>query len=79
MKSRESAPSTSKSPGIVLPGDESQKAEIFWLAKVACNNFSLRSTDNLGDLFKAMFPDSNVMSWPNFRLLAKLSFYLVKL
>ena len=42
MNSGESAPSTSKNLRIVLPGDEHQKAEIFWLAKVASNNFSLR-------------------------------------
>ena len=75
MKSGESAPSTSKSLGIVLPGDEGQKAEIFWLAKVASNNFSLRSTDNLGDLFKAMFPDSKIAA--NFHLSCTSSSYMI--
>ena len=75
MKSEESTLSTSKSLGIVLHGDEGQKAEIFWLAKVASNNFSLRSTDNLGDLFKAMFPDSKIAA--NFHLSCTSSSYMI--
>ena len=27
---------------------------------MACNNFSLHSSDHIGDLFQAMFPDSKV-------------------
>ena len=27
---------------------------------MACNNFSLCSSDNIGDLFQAVFPDSKV-------------------
>ena len=51
VKSGESAPSTSKSLEMVLPGDEGQKAEIFWLAKVASNNFSLSAARQIyGDL-----------------------------
>ena len=61
--------------GVVLPGYESQKAEIFWLAKVASNNFSLRSTNNLGDLFKAMFPDSKIAA--NFHLSCTSSSYMI--
>ena len=52
-----------------------KKAEIFWLAKVASNNFSLRSTDNLGDLFKAMFPDSKIAA--NFHLSYTSSSYMI--
>ena len=35
-------------------------AEVIWLAKVAVSNFSLRSTDHIGDTFQSMFPDSKV-------------------
>ena len=35
-------------------------AEIFWLAKVSVSNLSLRSVDNIGDLLRAMFPDSKI-------------------
>ena len=36
------------------------EAEIFWLAKMACSNFSFRSSDTIGHLFQAMFPDSEI-------------------
>ena len=45
----------------IIKYDESRiHAQIYWLAKVALCNFSLRSLDNLGDLFKCMFPGSKI-------------------
>ena len=38
--------------------DAALTAEIYWLAKLASCNFSLRSADHIGDTFKKMFPDS---------------------
>lgn len=35
-------------------------AEIYWLAKMANCNYSLRSVDHIGDAFKKMFPDSKI-------------------
>ena len=45
---------------FVHMGDDSLASEVWWLAKVATGNFSLRSTDHIGDIFKAMFPDSKL-------------------
>ena len=57
-QSGESSACSSQSLGLITPGD-SMNAEIFWLAKVSVSNLSLRSVDNIGDLFRAMFPDIN--------------------
>ena len=59
-QSRESSPSTSKALAITFPGDDSLKAEVLWLLKLAVSNFSFRSTDKIGGLFQAMFPDSKI-------------------
>ena len=40
----------------------SLQAAVIWLAKLASCNFSFRSVDNLGNTFKAMFPDSKIAS-----------------
>ena len=50
----------SKSVGLFTVSDATLEAEIYWLAKVASSNYSLRSTDHIGDLFRAMFPDSKI-------------------
>ena len=55
-----STPSTSKPLAITFPGDDSLKAEVLWLLKLAVSNFSFRSTDNIGGLFQAMCPDSKI-------------------
>ena len=63
---QEQSLSTSKSnsvatlSGFVYYDDASLKAEIYWLAKVACSNYSLCSCDHVGDMFRAMFPDSKI-------------------
>ena len=67
--STQTGPSTSsaaKSLGLIKYGKASGEAEIYWLAKVACGNYSLRSVDHIGDLFRTMFPDSKIVS--NFTL-----------
>ena len=43
---------TSQGLGLIFHRDETLKAEILWLTKTACGNFSLRSTDKIGDLFR---------------------------
>ena len=40
--------------------DASLTAEIYWLAKMASCNFSLRSADHIAHTFKQMFPDSKI-------------------
>ena len=40
--------------------DASLTAQIYWLAKMASCNFTLRSADHVGDTFKKMFPDSTI-------------------
>ena len=43
------------------------KAEILWPLKSVMSHFSYSSAGNIVDVFKAMFPDSNIaqgMSWP---------------
>ena len=66
---------TSKGLGIVIPGDESLKEEILWLAKVASSNFSFRSTDKLGELFRSMFLDSKIAT--SFSLSHTSSSYII--
>ena len=39
------------------------KQKVLWLVKMACNNFSLHSSDHIGDLFQAVFPDSKVAKY----------------
>ena len=59
----EATPSTSRQGNLgslTTTADGALEAEIFWLAKMACNSFSLRSSDHIGDLFQTMFPDSKV-------------------
>ena len=59
----EATPSSSRQGNLgslTITADGALEVEIFWLAKMACNNFSLRSSDHIGDLFQAMFPDSKV-------------------
>ena len=58
--------SAAKSLGLIKYGEASSEAETYWLAKMACSNYSLRSFDHIGDLFKTMFPDSKIAS--NFTL-----------
>ena len=50
----------SRAISLTFPGDDSLKAEILWLLKLAVSNFSLRSTDKLGELFQTMFPDGKI-------------------
>ena len=50
-------------------------AEIFWLAKVSVSNLSLRSVDNIRDLFRAMFPDSKIAA--NFKLSRTSASYMI--
>ena len=53
-------PSVSKELSILKYDDSKIHAQIYWLAKVAICNFSLRSLDHIGDTFKCMFPDSKI-------------------
>ena len=55
-----SAPSTSKALAITFPDDDSLKAEVLWLLKLAVSNFSFRSTGEIGILFQSMFPYSKI-------------------
>ena len=55
-----STPSTSKALAVTFPGVDSLKAEVLWLLKLVVSNFSFRSTDKIGGLFQAMFPDSKI-------------------
>ena len=57
---RKSTPSTSRAISLTFPGDDSLKAETLWLLKLAVSNFSLRSTDKLGELFQTLFLDSKI-------------------
>ena len=72
-------PSTSTSElrplGLFTVGDATLEAEIFWLAKVASCNYSLQSTDHIGDLFRKMFPDSKIAE--NFKLSHTSASYII--
>ena len=46
----QSTSSAAKSPGLIKYSEASSEAEIYWLAKMACSNYSLRSVDHIGDL-----------------------------
>ena len=46
--------------GFVYCHDASLKVEIYWLAKVACSNYILCSCNCVGDMLRAMFPDSKI-------------------
>ena len=59
----ETTPSTSGQAtltSLTTTTDGALQAEVLWLAKMACNNFSLCSSENIGNLFQTMFPDSKV-------------------
>ena len=77
--SKPEGPSTSTSEprplGLFTVGDATLEAEIFWLAKVASCNYSLRSTNHIGDLFRKMFPDSNIAE--NFKLSHTSASYII--
>ena len=73
-QSGESSACSSQSLGLITPGD-SMNAEIFWLAKVSVSNLSLRSVDNIGNLFRAMFPDSKIAA--NFKLSHTSASYMI--
>ena len=73
-QSGESSAWSSQSLGLITPGD-SMNAEIFWLAKVSVSNLSLQSVDNIGDLFRAMFPDSKIAA--NFKLSRTSASYMI--
>ena len=73
-QSGESSACSSQSLGLITPGD-SMNAEIFWLAKVSVSNLSLQSVDNIGDLFRAMFPDSKIAA--NFKLSRTSTSYMI--
>ena len=70
-----STSSAAKSLGLIKYGEASSEAEIYWLAKTACSNYSLRSVDHIGDLFRTMFPDSNIAS--NFTLSRTSASYMI--
>ena len=61
--------------GFVYYDDASLKAEIYWLAKVACSNYSLCSCDHVADMFRAMFPDSEIAT--HFSLSRTSSSYII--
>ena len=42
---------------------------------MACSNYSLRSVDHVGDLFKTMFPDSKIAG--NFTLSRTSASYMI--
>ena len=76
--STQAGPSTSSaamSLGHIKYGEASSEAEIYWLAKMACSNYSLRSVDHIGDLFRTMFPDSKIVS--NFTLSRTSTSYMI--
>ena len=61
--------------GFVYYDDASLKAEIYWLAKVACSNCTLCYCDHVGDMFRAMFPDSKIAA--HFSLSHTSSSYII--
>ena len=61
--------------GCINYGEASLEAEIYWLAKMASSNYSLRSSDQVGDLFSVMFPDSKIAA--NFSLSHTSSSYII--
>ena len=55
----EATPSTSRQGNLgslTTTTDGALEAEIFWLAKMACNNCSLRSSDHIGRLIPSNVP-----------------------
>ena len=75
MPKQSQQPTTSQGLGLIFHRDETLKAEILWLTKTACGNFSLRSTDKIGDLFREMFPDSKIVA--NFSLSRTSASYMI--
>ena len=75
MPKQRPQPITSQGLGLIFHRDETLKAEILWLTKTACGNFSLRSTDKIGDLFREIFPDSKIAA--NFRLSRTSASYMI--
>ena len=52
--------SSDKTLTTINYNDAVLKAQIYWLAKVSLCNYSLRSIDHVGDMLRAMFPDSRI-------------------
>ena len=74
-------PSTSvatsgKTVGCINYGEASLEVEIYWLAKMASSNYSLRSSDHVVDLFSVRFPDSIIAA--NFSLSCTGSSYIIR-
>ena len=66
---------TGKITGLINYCDASLESEILWLAKSACSNYSLQSSDHIDDLFRTMFPDSKIAA--NFTLGHTSSSYII--
>ena len=64
-----------KTVGCINYGEADLEAEIYWLTKMASSNYSLRSSDHIGDLFSVMFPDSKIAA--NFSLSHTSSSYII--
>ena len=60
---------------LINYGEAGIEAEIYWLAKLACSNYSLCSSDHIGDLFRKMFPDSKIAA--NFSLSRTSASYII--
>ena len=52
--------STTSKLEMINYSDASLEAQIYWMAKMAVCNFSLRSSDHIGNTFQKMFPDSKL-------------------
>ena len=61
-RSVQPTPSTSSSTSSFNIDNAKLKAEILWAMKSTAAHFSFRSSEGTSDLFKAMFPDSEIAS-----------------
>lgn len=60
---------------LFAPKDKAAKAELIILLKKIANNENLRSSDNIGDVFKVAFPDSKIVD--DFSLAHTKAAYLI--
>ena len=76
MGQSSSTASAAKSNVLINFGDAFLEAQIYWLAKMACNNYSLQSSDHIRDLFRTMFSDSKIAA--NFILSHTSASYMIE-
>ena len=74
--SKPEAKSSKTQPSLSTTHEATVEAVIYWIIKLACSYYSLLSSDHVGDLFHAMFPDSKIAE--NFSVSRTRASYIIR-